>query len=265
MTLINENSERMLIPRFAHVNICIVGATLNHSQLIFQFDFADERRARVHRYQSAVQDGTPSPQLHPSMEQIAARIWFKGARRGLRDISPPGMWPVTDSPPELARRRALLTAADYIHQMHANVRESTSTAARSLLRDNSPSGMCSPTHCPTEFARERDLLFGGSNSERSKRTSKIVRESYSSGRKLLRDISPPGMWPVPDAPPEMQELSRRRALLDLSAPSPRFACQFLVQKTMKGVDDDTIHWKISLNISGKLNAVAPVTWITCSV
>ncbi|BBN19548.1 hypothetical protein MPTK1_8g11600 [Marchantia polymorpha subsp. ruderalis] len=230
------------IVTFLLISSAVPGSIVAQSS---KMSFTNEgRQARVHRYQSAVQDGTLLQRVHPSREQTAARIWSEGARRVLRDISPPGMWPVTDEPPELAHRRALLTAANCNHRMLIDVTEPSSPSGRYLLREMSPSRMRRRTDSPPEFARRRDLLFAG-NSQRPKLTRKIVRKSYSSRRTLLRDISPPGMWPVPDPPPEIQELRRRRGLLQFSVLGP--GPKVLVQRTVNGVNDDPAHQGDLLN------------------
>ncbi|BBN19550.1 hypothetical protein MPTK1_8g11620 [Marchantia polymorpha subsp. ruderalis] len=111
----------------------------------------------------------------------------------LRDISPPGMWPITsdDEAIEIARRRSLLSDGTFSSSVWAST-DHQHGGRRALLRDISPPGMWPVGSDDDEFQvnRRRALLSDKSYSSSAKSSS------IQHGRALLGDISPPGMWPI---------------------------------------------------------------------
>ncbi|KAL2608046.1 hypothetical protein R1flu_026619 [Riccia fluitans] len=126
----------------------------------------------------------------------------------LRDISPPGMWPITsdDNELEFSRRRSLLSTVPPnslsapFHARAVSLPELRTPTATTYY-DGESGATC-----------RRTLRKVGGNSL-STHSGGIVTRSVTMRRRrsLLRDISPPGMWPITSDDDE-SAVSLRRAL-----------------------------------------------------
>ncbi|KAL2608049.1 hypothetical protein R1flu_026622 [Riccia fluitans] len=130
---------------------------------------------------------------HAGAENVAHSA---SSRRLLRDISPPGMWPPGDDDYEggsfsMSRRRFLMAdAPDSRNSPTTEFADRLIPRIRSLLR----------TSARNIWRRDRSI---NSDSDNLEAYSNMVQAAENaphlmSSRHLLRDISPPGMWPPGD-------------------------------------------------------------------